>query len=294
MKKNVCFLLATSAMLLGSCKNNSSMDDAAEVNKISRQCDSLIDLSIKKDSLINTFVSSFAEIENNLVTIRQKEEILSLHAKKNVELKGNKIDEVNENIKMINDLMDKNRKQISSLNAKLKDANFTIKQLASLVDILITNINYKNRDLISLDKALIANGKLVMRLNTAMIDFGVQSADKTDTINEKNKLLNTAYYIIGQTGELKEKKILNEKGGFLSPNQYEKINPDFNTDDFKKIDIKQTTTIPITGKDIKLLTTHPSSSYKLENKEHNAHTSLVIIDPDKFWSESKYLVISVD
>ncbi len=83
-----------------------------------------------------------------MVNIKQKENILSLHSNKNAELSKNIKDEVNENIKIINDLMEKNRQKITSLNSKLKEANFTIGQLSGLVDVLITNINYKNQDLI--------------------------------------------------------------------------------------------------------------------------------------------------
>ncbi len=138
-----------------------------------------------------------------------------------------------------------------------------------------------------------ATGKTTMKLNTAMIDFGIQSADEADTINQKNALLNTAYYIIGEVGELKEKKIVNEKGGFFSPNQSEKVNPDFNKDYFTKVDIKQTTHIKIGGKGAKLISTHPSDSYKLEKDTKN-NSNLIITNPQKFWSESKFLVISID
>ncbi len=282
------------AILIGGCKNNPATNDA-EINKVSKQRDSLMELSIRKDSAINAFVSSFTEIENNLVSIKQKENLLSVHSKKNAELSGSIKDEVNENIKIINDLMDKNRQKITSLNSKLKEANFTIGQLAGLVDILITNINYKNQDLILLSDVLMANGKTTVKLNTAMINFGMQSANKTDTINQKNTLLNTAYYIIGEIGELKEKKIVEERGGFFSPNQYEKVNPDFNRDYFTKIDIKQTTNIPISGKNAKFISTHPSDSYKLEKQnKNNSIANLIITNPIKFWSESKFLIVSVD
>lgn len=293
MKTKTYFFLSLSAALIAGCKNNDKADDAEL--KIISQRDSLIEISAKKDSAINTFVSSFIEIENNLESIKQKENVLAQHSKKNAELSKDIKDEVNENIKIINDLMEKNRQKITSLNSKLKEANFTIGQLSGLVDVLLTNINYKNKDLIVLSNALMATGKATIKLNTAMIDLSGLNGLERDTINDDKAKLNTAYYIIGEVGELKEKKIVDEKGGFFSPNQYEKVNPDFNKDNFTKIDIKQTTQIKIGGKGAKLISTHPSDSYKLEKDvKNNSNSNLTITNPQKFWSESKFLVISID
>ena len=294
MKTKVQLIISISVILMSSCKNETISDDS-EIKKITAQRDSVIQQANKKDSSISAFVASFAEIENNLVNIKQKEEMLSFHSKKNIELSKNVKSQVDESIKIINDLMEQNRQKIITLNTKLKDANYTINQLKGLVDILVTNINNKNQDLIALNKALIANGKMTGVLNTAMIDFGAQSASKSDTINQIKTKLNTAYYVIGDASNLKERKIVTEKGGFFSPNQYEKLNPDFNMAEFTKIDTKQTKNIKITGKTVKLITNHPSNSYKLENaKSSKPIVNLLITDPEKFWAESKFLVIMTD
>ena len=280
-----CFLCLLGIFTVG-CRNDTTGDDA-ELTKISRERDSLIELSAKKDSAINAFVSSFADIESNLLTIKQKEDILLVHAKKNIGLSGSRKNEMNENIKIINDLTEKNRQKIILLNAKLKDASFAIGQLGDLVQILLAQINTKNQDLIVLNEILMPHGAEAMQLNTNMIGA-------TDSSNQKTTSSNTAYYIIGQTGELVEKKIIDEKGGFFSPNQYAKINPDFDKSYFTKINIKQTTTIRIGGKHAKLITTHPTNSYTLETTYNNPITNLVITNPGKFWRESKFLVVSVD
>jgi len=289
----VCIYISVTVMLAGACKNNNNPDDT-ELKKIIKQRDSLIELSANKDSSINTFISSFAEIENNLVSIKRKEEVLIYHTKKNTELKGSTKDKIDENIKIINDLTDNNRQKIVSLNAKLRSANYTIGELDGLIDILVTNINYKNQDLLLLGKVLRADGKMLTKLNTEMIDLSGQIGLEMDTIKNEKSQLNTAYYIIDDVEGLKEKKIVNEEGGFFSPRQEERINPDFIKDYFKKIDIKKTTSIRVVAKKPKLLSTHPSDSYKIEHRFNNTQTNIIITDPDKFWSESKYLVVAID
>ena len=288
MKTKTYILAIISAILLAACKNNATTD-IAEIDKVTAQRDSLIKLSAEKDSSINAFISSFSQIQNNLVSIKQKEEMLFFHSKKNIELSKGVKNEVNENIKIINNLLDKNRQQITALNAKLKDANYTISQLKGLVDILVTSINIKNQDLIRLNKALTENGKMAaLTLNTAMINFNTQTATIADSVNQINARLNTAYYIIGDADYLKEKNIIIEKVGFFNPNQFKKLNPDFDKKDFVTIDTKQTKNIKIKSKTVKVMTTHPSDSYKLESN------NLIITDAEKFWSESKFLVLLTD
>ena len=287
----VWIYVAATAMLAVACKSNNKANDA---EKIINQRDSLINLCAQKDSSINAFISSFAEIENNLVSIKRKEQVLIYHSKNNTELRGSIKDKVDENIKIINDLTDKNRQKIVSLNAKLKGANYTIGELDGLIDILVTNINYKNKDLIMLGKALRADGKMLTKLNAEMIDLSSENGLARDTVSNGDAQINTAYYIIDDVEGLKDKKIVTEKGGFFSPNQEENINPDFNKDDFKKIDINKTTNIRVVAKNPKLLSSHPSSSYTIEHKFNNTQTNIVITNPAKFWSESKYMVVATD
>jgi hypothetical protein len=51
--------------------------------------------------------------------------------------------------------------------------------------------------------------------------------------------------------------------------------------------------IPLTGKKIKIVTTHPDTSYSLEG-DPDRPTSIRITNPDLFWKASKCLVIMVN
>lgn len=80
MKTKVCFYLFITSILAAACKNNDDTINCndTELKTVSRQRNSLIQLSVRKDSSINTFISSFTEIENNLVSIKQKEDVFNL------------------------------------------------------------------------------------------------------------------------------------------------------------------------------------------------------------------------
>jgi hypothetical protein len=51
--------------------------------------------------------------------------------------------------------------------------------------------------------------------------------------------------------------------------------------------------IDIISKKVKVVTNHPSESYKIEG-ENGSVEKLVILDSDAFWSASKYLVMVVE
>ena len=91
-------------------------------------------------------------------------------------------------------------------------------------------------------------------------------------------------------------KASNWKGMSISINQnfwdsYPADNTDFAS--LTKIDTRNTQEIPLTGKRIKIVTTHPDTSYSLEG-DPKRPTSIRITNPDLFWKASKCLVIMVD
>ena len=61
---------------------------------------------------------------------------------------------------------------------------------------------------------------------------------------------------------------------------------------FKTIDIRVTTEISLNSGNPKILTQMPDDSYSIEKKGKTS--TLRIINPDKFWSISKYLIIQTD
>ena len=73
----------------------------------------------------------------------------------------------------------------------------------------------------------------------------------------------------------------------------EKMKGDFNKEYFTKVDASTTTEIVLAAKKAKLLTTHPTGSYKIVGADGKAE-KLVITNVDDFWSVSKYLVIVVE
>ena len=92
-----------------------------------------------------------------------------------------------------------------------------------------------------------------------------------------------AWFVFGTKDELMKQDVLND-GLVLSGN--------FNRDYFVKIDIRKEREIKLYSKSAKILTSHPASAYSLK-PDANGQYVLRIIDPLRFWSTSKYLVVLV-
>jgi uncharacterized coiled-coil protein SlyX len=286
MKKIIVFVF-TAAVMAG-CQNHK-----AELAQSGKQNDSLMALVSSKDAAISDFMNSFNEIENNLLAVTQKQNMVSSDATGTNELKTSTKERINQQISEINDLMDKNKQKIAALTKRLKGANGKVADLEKMIATLNDQMAEKNKELEGLNQQIAALNTTVNKLHTDVSDLTAQNETKEKTIEDQTKTMHTAYYTIGTSKQLKAEKVVNKKGGFLGLGKQPIFRSDFNAEAFKTVDISQTTTIPVSCKTAKLITTHPADSYKIE-KEKNRVTAIVITNADKFWAASKYLVVQTN
>ena len=194
--------------------------------------------------------------------------------------------EIADDINMINELLVKNKQIIGGLSKKLKKANLKIAELEKTIERLNKQVEEKDAELVALKDQL-------ERANAAYKELFVTYNEKLDEIEEQTTKINTAYYAFGTSKELREKGVTTKEGGFIGIGKAEKLKDDFNKDYFTKIDVTETTSIPLGVKKAKILTTHPSSSYKLEGPEGKVE-KITITNTEEFWGASKYLVIVVE
>ena len=109
-----------------------------------------------------------------------------------------------------------------------------------------------------------------------------ESLEKNRIENEKN----TFYYIIGKTDDLETKGIIAEEGtGFLGIGGTYVPAKNLNEQDFIRVDIRSTRSLPIPDK-FQIISSHNS---KLLEK-NTGNNSMSITDPIRFWT-SKFLII---
>ena len=162
---------------------------------------------------------------------------------------------------------------------------------------LQNEIEEKTQLITSLQESLAKRDVRIAELDEAVTNLTGQVEHLT-TENEQQKevlmtqdeALNTVYYALGTNKELKEQKIV-EGGGLFSSKKV--MEGEFNKNYFTAVDMRKLHDIPFDSKKAKLLTNHPEGTYELQ-KDNEGYLTLVITNPDSFWSLSRYLVVELN
>ena len=279
----VAVVLLISQFAFVSCGNNEEKVGNPEADSLKAVTGELTGKLNEKEAALQEFILSFNEIQENLNAIKDKEKIV-VNASAGGDVKR-KEDQIKEDIQAIYDLMAKNKNRIGSLTKKLKDSNLKIEGMEKMIENLQNSINQKDVEIADLKTRIEGLNIELSNLNT---NYKVVEAEST----EKTEVINTAYYAIGTSKELIEKKVISKEGGFIGIGKSAKVVADFNKEYFTKINVEQTTSINIGSKKAKLLSTHPSASYKLVGQK--PVEKIEITNAKEFWSVSKYLVIVIE
>ncbi len=281
MKKLAIF--AVCALAIASCTDGVKQANlAAEAQR-----DSLNSIIAQKESEITDMMTTLSDIEEGFREITEAQSRVTL-AKQGEGT--NSAQRIRENMQFIQQAMKQNKELINKLKQQVREGSIKNDQLKKIIDNLTEQMEEKDRQLQALreelDKKDIHIAELderVADLNTNVENLTEETNQKTQTINQQDKEIHTAWFVFGTKKELKEQNILAD-GEVLRSN--------FNKEYFTKIDIRIDKEIKLYSKSAKMLTSHPSSSYTLQ-RDANKQYVLRITDPQLFWSTSKYLVILV-
>jgi uncharacterized coiled-coil protein SlyX len=287
MKKYL--VLAVTVFSFAACKQK-------ELDSSNQQKDSLLSIVNERDASLNEFISSFNEVERNLDSVAAKQHVISVNTDKPGELKQNQKARINADIAAINSLMDINRRKLAELTHKLKNSGSKNAELEKTIVTINNQLAQKDLELTTLNEKLKNLNAQVAQLQTSVNTLTVEGDAKSQTIAEETAVLHTAYYVVGKSKELEESKLIDRKGGLLGIGKTAKLTENIDNSKFTRIDYTQTGTIPVNGDDVRIVTTHPSDSYRLDKdvKDKDKVNNIIITNPEKFWSASKYLVVVKD
>jgi len=286
--KNYILIAATALLSVTAC---SPEGETAEQKRAREVQDSLVAIINDKETSVNDFIAAFNEVERNLDSVSVRQNVILMHSDNMGDTKFNQKVRINSEIKAINDLMDQNRKKLAELSKKLKRSNNKNAQLEKTIATLTNQLAQKDQELAALNQRLTDLDAQVAQLKTSVDTLSSQGVVKSNLIAERTTALHTAYYRVDDSKELRKAKLIERKGGVLGLGRTSRLNRDLDKSKFTQIDYTQTTTIPVNSKDFKMITPHPSDSYKLD-KTDKLVNCILITNPEKFWSESKYLVVS--
>jgi len=291
--KKLLFVLVFPVMILATSCNQKN----EEIARLKTTNDSLMAIGFVKDSTVIDFVNAFNDIQANLDTIKMKEKIISKTVDGSSEIKTRSKDQINSDINMIYKLQQDNRAMVASLRSKLKKSGVHSVQLEEMVANLTQQIEEKDVQIAQLKDELLKVNVQVTDLTTKVVDLNanvdtlsVQNQKRQQVIDAKTAELNTAYYVIGTTSYLQEKKIITKEGGFIGLGKTKELVPEMNKSNFTKVDITNFNKLSIMKDKVTILSSHPKTSYHLTGA--NLSDSLIITNPKAFWSLSKVLVVN--
>ncbi len=284
MKKYI--VLFVSFLILFGCSDKQKLSQLEEKNaQLETEYKLLTEQNKLRDQFIEEYTRTINDVYDNLERIRKREGLLSKYSKdlekqKTVSLREKMLS----NIESIDSYLRSSKKQLKKLKEKMYSVQM---QTASLEE----TINKLNETLEEKERYITELKNQVEQLNVRIARAEEELQQKEETIQTQTRKLNTAYYIIADEKELKEKGIIEEKGGIFGIRKAKKLAPGFSKSDFMVADIASTSSIAINKniKKVKIISPHNPESYHLVKKD-DRQTILEIIDPEEFW-KIKYLVI---
>jgi uncharacterized protein (DUF3084 family) len=288
--KPIFLTLAILLLMLTSCGKQSS-----DYQRLKAENDSLLNAKHKLQDEVDGYFSAMNQIQQNIEKIKSTENTISLQPV-GQELDDDTRTKINEDLTYLNDMLQTNKEELAKLKSKLKRSAFKSSELEQTITRLTKSLAEETTKVALLQTELSKKDSLIVQLNNTVTekdkdieDLSTENKVKETKIKEQDETIHTAWYVFGSKSELKEQKIITSDGLF-SPQRV--LQRDFNKNYFVRIDARNTKSIPLYSTHAKILTNHPKSSYTLEKE--NGNFVLLIVDPNEFWSVSKYLVIEVD
>jgi len=269
-----------------------SSDHKKLLNLMEIQKTSLTEKVNARDSVISGWITTFDDIEKNIVLIKEKEKVIALNSP-NTEISKDKKQQVLEDIKYINTLLEQNKKKIASLNAQLKKSGGTMKVLENKITLLEASMKQNENEIAELKTSLVNKKFEVEQLNAQVVVMQDTITKKDEKISSQTFEMNKAFYAVDTYKEFKAKGLLTKEGGFIGLGKTESLTGNFPENLFVQIDITVTKSIPVNAKSAKLISEHPVGSYEIILNKDKKVESIEIKDPALFWKNSKYAVVEI-
>lgn len=272
---------------LGSCTKTNPVDHEAELNQMVAENDSLFSIIKVKNQELDEITNSMNRIEGNLAAIRRNEQAIENLKREGAPEQGEKIDQL---IRKIDEFVEDNRRRVNLLENQMKTTRNQSAGLTRLVEQQKQNVFEKEQQI---EFLLTTITSLKRELTSTIIAKNAEISSKQREIEAREATMATVYYTYGNRDELINEGVIRREGGVLGAGKTLKLAGKFDVEDFKKIDMKRVQEIDMGIVDRKnVITSHPAESYYFVKT--SGRTYLKIVDYQKFWSISKFLVVETE
>ena len=296
MKKIIFFsLMGILSVALTSC-----VESSGKYKALQARLDSLSVSSEQRNAEFEEVFETLNEAEDGLKSIRETENILVLQSKNGgVEVPANSREQMKSDIETIGEALKsyktqidklKNDNRIQSREFKKRLAALTseLEAKSALIEDLSKQLSEKDAQLRIKSQQIASLDKTVATLREDVSTLHKESANQKEKIESQDEQINAGYYIIGKKSDLIAANVMSKGGLFRSA----KISYQAEKSAFVKIDIREVSEIALNVKRAKVLSVHPTGTYALE-EDADGMLYLRISNPQRFWEQTKYLVIQI-
>lgn len=270
-----------------SCGNEKKSDSA-----LTERIDSLETVLKNRDADYQQLDEFLTVISTGLDSIAMKESVI-FNADKEKGVPNHK--KIKTQLADFKQTLQTQRERITALEKQLANSQGNGEKMQRIIASLKAQLTEKENQITALQNELNHKNITIEELGQRMSTLTQQTAMQQQVISSQSQMLQTqdemlyeGYVIAGKRSELKDKGLL--KSGFLRKSKVDIST--LNKKHFKTIDIRENTEITLNSANPKIMTQMPEESYSIEKK---GNTSVLhIINPDKFWSVSKFLIIATD
>jgi uncharacterized coiled-coil protein SlyX len=281
-------VIAVAIVSISSCQKYKR-----EIESLNNSKDSIQSVVSQRDASILEYVGSMNEINDKLDSIKQVQKLVKVELTSNSELEQSQKDKILNDLALLNNLIEQNKKAIASLQSKLKKSDMRVAELEKMLENLNSQIEEKDVEIAGLSAQLEKMKIDISSLNEKIGELNAESQNKSVTIEQQKNEMNTAYYCFGTKDELIANNIVEKTGGVIGLGKTLRMKKDFNKEYFMKVDIRKFNEVVLGAKKAEFVSTHTEGSYHFVGEEKNIE-KLVIDNATDFWSASRYMVIVVD
>lgn len=276
MKKQLLILVLGTTILFTGCNGNVGSNRQLEENN-----DSLKAVIAERDASLEEALQCIRLVEEGFQKINEAQGRVNVA---NMESGNSRKENLQNDVLYITQLLEKNNAEIERLKKLLASNKNSSKELIAIVANLEKTLKEKNLEITELYSTLESKNIHIAKLDTIINDLTNENTLQELRLVEKEREINSVWYVFGTKKELKNEKILS--GGEVM------TNPDANKDYFTRCDKNTLTEIKTYSSKAKVLSAHPEGSYKIV-EDNEGNDVLKITSPDEFWSITRYLVIQV-
>lgn len=287
MKKIIAPLFVIAFLAMTGCSHFVSR------RTLLKQNDSLYVAIANKADTLAMIKGSFELIMNSFDSIYYQQTALFMPDEANPAGSFSK-SELNTKLDSYQDIVDRQRARIDSLELTLMSEDVHLSSLSRLIGYLRDDIDSKEAEIGRMRTEIAANQNQMAKLNqkvqtmsTRVVTMNEQinhleeeNLQQQNALNEKDMALHEGYVYVASQKEMMKNGINNIFKKDLSKIDLSKA---------KKVDIREFTELEIPSRNPKVLSSMPTASYRLEKNANSC--TLMILNPTEFWSQSKVLVI---